>query len=119
MLEFIAKLFKKKDKENKVKVKTINETIISLKPTQYIKIKLKPDICEQLKSISQSRFDFESLNKNQFNGIVKAVYLNDNSNLFYIEIVSVVVKDNVGTRKEYLVMEHEIDTIYLLQDYVE
>ena len=56
------------------------------------------------------------LSKKQVNGIVKAIYKDETSGFYYIELVSVVLEGHTGSRREYVLMEHEIIHIYPSRD---
>lgn len=107
MLNFFQNL------RNKPKTKTVKEQVASIVVGSYVVMDLNPDICLQLKRNGSSRYDEAVLTKNQLKGLVKAVYVADNTNIRYIELVGLVVSGDTATRREYVVMEGEITNVVI------
>ena len=106
MLNFFQNLRKPKQKP-----KTIKDQVSSISLGNYVVFDLNPDICTQLKRNSSSRYDEGVLNKCQVKGLVKAVYVADTTNIRYIELVGLIVSGDTATRREYVVMEGEIQKL--------
>lgn len=105
---FFKNLFKKTDLKKPLSNK---DKITSLKLGSYVTFNLNPDICNQLLNNRSSRYELDVLNKHQVKGLVKAIYQSDLKN-YYIELVSLHVENNIASRREYVVFEHEITHIY-------
>lgn len=95
-------------RKSKPKTKPIKEQVLSLPVGSYVVVDLNPDICFQLKRNGSPRYDESVLVKNQVKGLVKSVYKTDNTNTAYFELVGVVVNGEIGSRREYVVMENEV-----------
>ena len=115
MLKYIKNFFKKPEVAE-VKKLSIRHQIESLSLTEYVRFELNPDICDQLNRMQQSRYDGHALSKKQVKGMVKAVYKDETSGFYYIEVVSVVLEGSCGSRREYVLIEHEIVHIYPSRD---
>lgn len=115
MLKYIKNFFKKPEVAE-VKKLSIRNQIESLSLTEYVRFELNPDICDQLNRMQQCRYDGHALSKKQVKGMVKAVYKDETSGFYYIEVVSVVLEGSSGSRREYVLMEHEIVHIYPSRD---
>ena len=115
MIKYIKSFFKR-PKPVEVKKSSIRNQIENLSITDYVRFELNPDICDQLAGMQQSRYDAHALSKKQVNGIVKAIYKDETSGFYYIELVSVVLEGHTGSRREYVLMEHEIIHIYPSRD---
>lgn len=111
MFKYIKNFFKKPEVAE-IKKLSLRHQIENLSITDYVQFDLNPDICDQLAGMQQSRYDGHALSKKQINGIVKAIYKDENTGFYYIEVVSVVLEGHSGSRREYVIMEHEIVHIY-------
>lgn len=86
-----------------------------LQAGKVVCLKLRGDICtERLKSGAGSpRYDERCLRLGYVFGIVKAVYQQQDNPWMYAEIVSVIPETPTqGVRREYTVLEHEVEAIY-------
>lgn len=115
MLKYIKNFFKKTEVVEVKKI-SIKHQIERLSVTEYVRFELNPDICNQLAGMQQSRYDQHALAKKQVKGMVKAIYKDEMSGFYYIELVSVVLDGGSGSRREYVLMEHEIVHIYPSRD---
>lgn len=106
MLNFFKNLRKPKQKS-----KTIKDQVSSLSLGSYVVFNLNPDICTQLKRNGSSRYDEDVMNKCEVKGLVKAVYVADTTNIRYIELVGLIVAGDAATRREYVIMEGEIQKL--------
>ena len=111
MLNRIKNFFKKPLEKQKLLVR---EQLMSLSLGSYISLTLKPDICEQHIAKKIDRYDDITLNTKQLKGLVKAVYTEETTKSVYVELVGLVVRDKTAIRKEYVVLEHDIQNIYVL-----
>jgi len=109
MLNFFRNL-----RKTQQKTKTIKEQVSSIGLGNYVVLDLNPDICTQLRRNNSARYDDAVLNKCQLKGLVKAVYVADNTNIRYIEVVGLVVSGDLATRREYVVMEGEIQKLCIV-----
>lgn len=96
------------------KDKTIQQQLLQVPLGSFIVLSLNPDICAQHKLKGTQRFDEAVMSTNKLKGLVKAVYVADTTNHVYVEVVGLVVNGNVATRKEYVVMHGEIQSIQLI-----
>ena len=80
----------------------------------YVAFNLDPDIISQHIAKGVARYDEKTLLTKTFKGLVKAVYVNDTTNIVYVEVVGLVVNGETATRKEYVVLEHDVKNIDLL-----
>lgn len=87
---------------------------MELRLGSYVLFKLKPEICLQHIAKSIDRFDSTVLTNKQLKGLVKAVYVSDQVNHVYVEVVGLIVGDNSALRKEYVVMHGEIEKINVI-----
>ena len=115
MLIYIKNIFKKTEVAE-VKKLSLKNQIEGLAVTDYVRFELNPDICDQLAGMQQSRYDSHALSKKQIKGIIKAIYKDEISGFYYIEVVSVVLEGQSGSSREYVIMEHEIVHIYPSRD---
>ena len=109
MLNYIRNLFKKN--KTQTKSKTIKEQLLELRLGVYVVLDLNHDICLQHIAKKIDRFDLAVLSNKQLKGLVKAVYVADTTGYVYVEIVGLVVGSDSATRKEYVVMESEIQKL--------
>lgn len=109
MLNLIKNFFKKPLEKQKLLVR---EQLLRLSLGSYVTLHLNPDICKQHIEKRIDRYDDITLSKNQLKGLVKAVYTEETTKIIYVELVGLVVRDNTAIRKDYVVLEHEIQSIY-------
>lgn len=86
-----------------------------LQAGKVVCLKLRSDICtERLRSgVVSTRYDERCLRLGYVFGIVKAVYQQQDNPWLYAEIVSVIPETPTqGVRREYTVLEHEVEAIY-------
>ena len=112
MINYIHNLFNKE--KPKVKQKSIQQQLLELKLGSFVAFDLNPDICFQHISKEINRFDQAVLNTAQLKGLVKAVYVSEQVNHVYVEVVGLIVGDNNASRKEYVVMHGEIERINVI-----
>lgn len=109
MLNWIKNFFKKPLEKQK---SLVREQLLNLSLGSYISLTLKPDICEQHIRKQIDRYDSITLKTKQLKGLVKAVYIEEITKSVYIELVGLVVRDKIAIRREYVVLEHDILSIY-------
>lgn len=120
MSESIWSWFRNKLSSNKNVKKAAIETVggsgfSCLKPGNFVTLKLRPDICQARLSTGTPtpRYDEYSLRRGYVLGLVKAVYQQPGMDWKYVELVGVIPEtDTVGVRREYTVLEHEVELIY-------
>jgi hypothetical protein len=110
MLNWIKNFFKKPLEKQK---SLLREQLLNLSLGSYISLTLKPDICEQHIRKQIDRYDKITLKTKQLKGLVKAVYIEEITKGVYVEVVGLVISDNIATRKEYVILEHDILNIYV------
>jgi hypothetical protein len=109
MLNWIKNFFTKPLENQK---SLVREQLLNLPLGSYISLTLKPDICEQHIRKQIDRYDNITLTTKHLKGLVKAIYIEEVTQGVYIELVGLVVKDKTAIRKEYVVLEYDILSIY-------
>ena len=111
MFNFFQNLRKTKQKE---KSKSEKLQVSSIPVGSFVVLDLNPDICSQLQKNGSQRYDGEVLTKHQVKGLVKAVYVEGNTNSSYLELLGLSINGNVGSRREYVVLECEIQKLLIV-----
>lgn len=112
MLNYIRNLFNKNKKQTTTKA--IQQQLLELQLGSYVMLELKPEICLQHIAKNIDRFDSNVLTNKQLKGLVKAVYVSEQVNHVYVEVVGLIVGHNNASRKEYVVMHGEIERINVI-----
>lgn len=85
-----------------------------LMPGDIVKISLSKGICASMQRLPESnrKYDSDVITRCSVSGVVKALYHAKPSGQPYLELLSVVVSGDTASRREYVVMAHEVTDIY-------
>lgn len=85
-----------------------------LAPGDIVKFSLSKGICAAMQKLSESnrKYDNDVIARCSVSGVVKALYHAKPSGQPYVELLSVVVSGDTASRREYVVMAHEVTDIY-------
>lgn len=111
MFNYIRNLFSKN--KSTTKIKSIQQQLLELRLGSYVVFDLSYDICNQHIAKGIDRFDLTTLNSKKLKGLIKAIYTSDVGHV-YVEVVGLVVGDNRSTRREYVVMQGEIEKLTVI-----
>lgn len=97
--------------------KNKRKQLLELELGSFVQFNLIPDICDQLLKIDSCRYDKSVLEARMFRGMVKGTYTEPATGIAYVEVLGMVIWDGVGSRREFAVLETDVDRITVLASF--